>query len=55
MYYFVTHVLTTAPRKFRDLVRESFYFSREDGGFRNKEFQTTVKWVQPPENEGYDP
>ena len=41
---FVMNVLKTAPRKFRDGVRESF-FSREDGGFRNKEFQTTVMYI----------
>ena len=36
---FVMNVLKTVPRKFRDGVRESYFFSREDGGFRNKEFQ----------------
>ena len=39
------NVLKTAPRKFRDGVRESYFVSREDGGFRNKEFQTTVIYI----------
>ena len=33
----LVNVLKTAPRKFRDGVHD-FCFSREDGGFRNKEF-----------------
>ena len=33
------------PRESSAMGPRKFFFSREDGGFRNKEFQTTVIYI----------